>query len=360
MFNFASPINSLGYGYAGLNIVKAAYHRNISLAWHPVGQFSPTDIPPGDIDIVMKARERGLFFDPKMPSVRMYHQFDLGLHCGSPRIGFPFFELDKFNEVELHHLRNQDAICVASEWAKGIIIKNGIDVPTWVAPLGVDRDIFHEVQQKQRIDETVFFNVGKWEIRKGHDVIIEAFERAFTLTDKVKLIMICSNPFLTAEEQEEWVSRYRNSPLGGKIEIVPHRLKSQQQIANAMQRCDVGVFPARGEGWNLDLLEAMSCGKQVIATNCSAHTEFCTPQNAMLVDVPDMELAYDGKWFSGQGRWGKLGEPQIEQIAEHMRIAHKAKQSDTLGVNNAGIETAKHFSWENTVNKLALAVEGSR
>ena len=57
-----------------------------------------------------------------------------------------------------------------------------------------------------------------------------------------------------------------------------------------MAKTDCGVFPARAEGWNLELLEMMSCNKPVIATNYSAHTEFCDDKNCMLIDIEDMEI----------------------------------------------------------------------
>ena len=75
-----------------------------------------------------------------------------------------------------------------------------------------------------------------------------------------------------------------------------------------MSQADCGVFPAKAEGWNLDLLEMMSCGKSTIATNYSGHTEFCNKENCYLVDLPEMETAEDGKWFRGQGEWGKIGD----------------------------------------------------
>ena len=54
-----------------------------------------------------------------------------------------------------------------------------------------------------------------------------------------------------------------------------------------MSQVDCGVFPSRAEGRNLELLEMMSAGKHVITTDYSAHTEFCTKDNAGLVPITD-------------------------------------------------------------------------
>ena len=91
---------------------------------------------------------------------------------------------------------------------------------------------------------------------------------------------------------------YTTSPLGSKVKFLD-RVGSHKEVADIIRMCDCGVFPSRAEGWNLDLLEMMSCGKQVIATNYSAHTEFCNEENCMLVETTEMVDAEDGKWFRG-------------------------------------------------------------
>jgi glycosyltransferase involved in cell wall biosynthesis len=117
-----------------------------------------------------------------------------------------------------------------------------------------------------------------------------------------------------------------------------------------MTKIDCGVFPSRGEGWNLEALELMACGKHVIATDYSAHTEFCTKDNADLVTITEKELAFDNKWFHGQGGWAKISEPQVEQLASYMKEFHLKQKRHTINQN--GVETALKFSWDNTARKI--------
>ena len=91
----------------------------------------------------------------------------------------------------------------------------------------------------------------------------------------------------------------------------------------------------------------MSCGKHVIATNYSAHTEFCNEENCRLIEIDKLESAYDGKWFFYQGQWGSLGDKQNESLVKNFREIHELKKTGNLGVNISGIETATKFSWEN-------------
>ena len=116
-----------------------------------------------------------------------------------------------------------------------------------------------------------------------------------------------------------------------------------------MKQADCGVFPSRAEGWNLELLEMMACGKQVIATNYSAHTEFCDNKNTLLVDIEKLETAHDGVFFNGScGRWASIEQKQKDQIVSHMRTVYTNKKHNSLCLNEEGVKTALRFSWDNS------------
>jgi len=355
MLNVVSPINQLGYGVAGLNICKEL-DRISPVSLFPISQ--PTVTSQEDFDIIQDMIRNSKKPDFDAPCLRIWHQHDMSQFVGrGEKIGFPIFELDSFNEIEKHHLSWLDKIFVCSNWAKDVILKE-INIPenkVFVVPLGVDRSIFKEstldIEDK---DVTIFFNCGKWEFRKGHDIIPEAFSRAFSNQDDVELWMMCENPFLSEDEKMRWIDLYKSSPLGDKIRILD-RAETHEGVYNIMSSVSCGVFPARAEGWNLELLEMMSCGKPVIATDYSAHTEFCTKENSFLVSIDSEEKAYDGKWFDGKtGSWAHLGESQIDQISSHMKHIHDNK----ISYNSAGIETAKRYTWKNSAIKVREAIGG--
>jgi glycosyltransferase involved in cell wall biosynthesis len=287
--------------------------------------------------------------------LRIWHQFDLAQFVGCEgRIGFPIFELDTFTPREIHHINNLDYMIVCSHWAQRIV-KNHSKINPYlsvdVCPLGVDRTIFNENINNPHDYYVTFLNIGKWEVRKGHDVIIQAFEKAFEPSDSVRLWMMCDNPFLSEKTIKAWQFQYKHGRLGSKVSFLS-RVKTAHEVARIMGEADCGVFPARAEGWNLELLEMMSLGKQVIATNYSGHTEFCTDNNCMLLDVNELESAYDGIWFHNQGNWAKLTDKHVDQIAEYMRMVYNKKKRSEGLTNFNGIVTAQKFSWENSVKRF--------
>jgi len=341
--NLMAPINQLGYGIAGLNILKALQaHTDVSL--HMIGQTQVTN--QQDADAVTRGLGAAKTFDPNAPCVKIWHQNQMAEFIGhGEHIGFPVFELDTFDQLERHHLKSCDRLFVCSEWAKDVLYnQDGWTSPQVdVIPLGVDTDIFKPVEPIKR-DKTIFFNCGKWEVRKGHDVLIDIFKNVLLHDENVELWMMCTNPFNSPDEEGKWTQLY-NHP---KIKIIP-RADTQQEVYNIMRQVDCGVFPSRGEGWNLELLEMMATGKHVIATGYSAHTEFCTEDNCSIIPITEKEPAFDGKWFFGKGNWAKLDELNIFTTSLMMRDFIENR----LGtVNEAGIETAKKFSWDNTANLI--------
>jgi glycosyltransferase involved in cell wall biosynthesis len=355
MINLVGYTNfSTGYGISTLNILSALSELE-QVALFPIGNIDSNSIPIDKHELVKRGLDVAKQYTLSSPSVRVAHANDLSLFPGTGmRIGFPIFELDRFTVDEVHQLNALDQIFVCSEWAKNVVIDkaNGFGKVN-VIPLGVDRSIFHENVQHGFRDEsrTIFFNIGKYERRKGQDFLIEAFNNAFSPLDNVGLMLVCNNPFLSVYENTLWRSWAQTSRMGSSV-IFSDRLTSQQQLAIVIASGDCGVFPSRAEGWNLELLECLAMAKHVIATNYSGHTEFINQDNARLIEVNSLESAVDNMWFDGHGQWAKLGPDQLEQTVEHMREVHRLKQCGQLASNVAGVATSKIFSWQNTARKI--------
>jgi glycosyltransferase involved in cell wall biosynthesis len=345
--NYSAPINPLGYGNVGVNILSALVEQDVDVKLWPIGQVS---CAPHHAPIVKRAIDTRHWYNLSASSLRLWHQFDLAQHVGhGMHIGFPIFELDNFTKQEYRELDGMDMLFVCSQWAKSVIEKRlphtKSKANVVIVPLGVDRTIFHENIGTPDPQWTTFLNIGKWEYRKGHDVLCEAFSRAFNPQDRVRLWMMNHNPFLSAEQTHAWHRLYKGSRMGHRVSFL-NRVDTPDKVAQIMSEADCGVFPARAEGWNLELLEMMSVGKPVITTKVAGHTEFCHENNAILIDVNEREIAHDGVFFvEPVGSWGKFEPKDIDQLVECMRTVHQQRPN-----NPAGIVTAKQFSWQNTAS----------
>ena len=345
--NLFCPINGTGYGITSLNILKAINSCNINVSLFPIGNSLECNNNE-ESEVVKKCLENNSTFDYSAPCLKIWHQYDLATRIGNGHYyTFPFFEIDKLTNREIHHLNYSDFIFVASGWAKQILQENNIDKPIYVAPLGVDLSIFNIPENKIQFEKPIytFFHIGKWEHRKSHDILLQAFDKAFNINDNVELHLLPFNPFLNEQENNYWFNLVDNCKLKDKIKIFG-RLQTQYDVAQFISRGDCGVFVSRAEGWNNEIIETMAMNKPVIVTNYSAHTEYCNHNNSYLVDVTETEPANDGKWFNGFGNWAKIGPNQIEQIVHHMKYVY----NNHIDSNQNGLITAQKYSWNNTAN----------
>jgi glycosyltransferase involved in cell wall biosynthesis len=358
-----TAINELGYGQVGKHFAKELSKReDVETALWPIGN---AQVLPDDLESIKKLINNQDNYDVNAPCLRIYHQFSLAERVGRGNFyAMPIFELNTFNSREKHHLSNTDYLIVNSEWAKQVILNN---IPkrasgVYVVPLGFDPEVFYagrkpSVRIQKRKDSFVFLNCGKWETRKGHDILIKAFTLAFEQKDNVELWMMPTNPFITPEEKTYWEGLYKSCKLWSKVRIID-RLPTQNDVADVMCAADCGVFPARAEGWNLEALEMLALGKHLIITDYSAHKEFANADNSYLIPANETEPAMgiggmERKWFYGQGEWAKFDNNTLDTLVEYMRLTYKGRD-----MKQDHSDSVAHLTWENAVNKLLKVVHG--
>ena len=346
--NVYCPINGTGYGITSTNIALALDNLGVDVGLFIIGQGVLLQ-DPDQKQIMLKMLNRGRHYDPKEPCLKIWHQHDLAPRVVTgPYYALPFFEIDKLHDFETHGLNNTDGVLTASEWSKKVLEDNGVKRPIHVCPLGVDRNIFNDDNKiKISNEKYIFLHVGKWEIRKGQDFLLEAFGKAFTPNDNVELWLVPHNPFLSPNETNKFLNLVNKNPLAEKIKVY-NRLPTQKDLCEVMSSANCGIFMSRAEGWNNEIPEMMSLNKPIITTNYSAHTEYCTSDNSFLVDIDETEPANDGKWFHGFGNWAKLGSRQLEQTIEYMKFVY----NNEVTTNEGGVLTAKKYSWENTASVI--------
>jgi glycosyltransferase involved in cell wall biosynthesis len=349
--NLNAPINSLGYGVVGYNIWKSLNScPDTDITLFPISNqvSTPCLINENQKLLLQSSIQKQDLFDATSPTLKIWHENQLADRIGKGKfIAWPFFEVNKFDNRRRSHLQSVDEIIVSSKWAKQIVEKY-VGSYVHVVPCGVDRHIFNETTNKPNTSKCIFFNCGKWEIRKGHDVLHKAFKDAFPMNQNVELWMMTENPFLNQQEKSYWESKYKED----RIKLIP-RVQWQEELANIISSVHCGVFPARSEGWNLEILEMMSMGKKIITTNYSAHTEFCNQENCNLINIEQEEPIFDGKWFVGDnGTWASLEGNAYDQLVNAFKSEYNSWKENPFDLNEKGIETSKELSWNNSADKV--------
>lgn len=335
-----APINKVSYGRVSVNLLMQLRKFGVKVNLIPIG---PIQFESKEKEHVDWGLENSKTVESTAPVLKIWHQHDMTIPdilTGS-KYGMPIFELDTFTDHEKSEL-SKVQIINCTKWAEDICHKNCLMNTAGIVNLGYDPEIFYPKERPKNELFTVL-NVGKWEIRKGHDIIPEIFSLAFSPEDPVSLVMCCSNPFYTEEETESWHRFYEKRLNGYNISFIG-RVDTQEEIANLMRQADCGLFPARAEGWNLDLLEMLACNIPCVYSDYSGHIEFTTNG----VSLNNKELAIDGKWFFGQGNWASISNENI------LRFAHQLKELYWLWLDNkydSGQYVSK-FTWENSAKQL--------
>lgn len=338
--NINCPINTTSYGYVSTYFTHFLQKFGVDVRHIPIGRNQPDD----NTSKLISLNEE---FHYDSACLKIWHQNQLHSFTGNPKFGYTIFELDDFNKQEVHSLNYPDLVISCSNWAKEVLSKHNIK--SEVIPLGFDHNIF-KFSPLPKENTTVFANFGKWEIRKGHDILIKAFEAAFTPEDNVLLVMCPTNPFLNENQTKQWENMYLGGKMRARVQLIP-RLPNQKEVYNIIGQVHCGVFPSKAEGWNLEALEMMAAGRQLIITDCTGHKEFITKEQRIISMGEEMELAYDGVFFDGTRHWRKFGKDQFDQLVNHLREFHKNREQPKTNI--------QEFTWENSSRKLFNLIKDS-
>jgi glycosyltransferase involved in cell wall biosynthesis len=108
---------------------------------------------------------------------------------GTKRIGWITWETTKVPEPYVSALRQFDNLWVPSKFCRDLLASSlGADVPVDVVQEGVDEQLFHPPAMLRSVSEGPFrfLAIGKWERRKGHEYVVQAFLRVFSKKDNVE------------------------------------------------------------------------------------------------------------------------------------------------------------------------------
>lgn len=210
---------------------------------------------------------------------------------GKVNMGYTFFE-SPLGPNAAQNAARYDIIFAGSTWCMERLAERGI-TNTKLLIQGVDSDIFSP-QPPRPIDGSFrVFSGGKFEYRKGQDLVIAAFREFVKTHPEAHLVCSWFNPwpqlieaavgtgsirwpiFLkTVETQEEYFTRLLldNWIPERNFTICPQL--SQRELAKVMAATDCGLFPNRCEGGtNLVLMEYAAVGRQVVANTLTGHAD---------------------------------------------------------------------------------------
>lgn len=150
---------------------------------------------------------------------------------------------------------------VSSYWQQVLKAEYGFD--SVITYNGLDAEDFAALPPRKGSDPTVLF-VGGLEPRKGLEYLLHAMEHVIDDLPDARLIAVGKTGFRGTDEWA-WFEKLADR-LGIAERMEFHESVDQQVLLGFYSECDVLVLPSKTEGWGLSLMEAMACGKPVVAS----------------------------------------------------------------------------------------------
>jgi len=213
---------------------------------------------------------------------------------------------DKLTKDDIYFGNNSykyanQVIAVSSALAQRI--KQHFNIESIVIPNIVDTSIFKTSNGTHT--NFTFISVGSLSYIKGFDLLIDAFHQS-NFAKNISLIIIGDGI-----ERKHLEKQIKDLSLTDQIKLLGGmpRESIQQNISSS----SVFVLVSRSETFGVAYIEAMACGKPVIATKCGGPEDFVNKTNGLLVDINDTEglksalismfqniKSYDSKLISGE------------------------------------------------------------
>lgn len=235
-------------------------------------------------------------------------------------------EFDKFFNSGL-----PDGILCPSEFVKNLL--NKVNVPKFLYPHFIDSQKFSCIDIDRKLKDDIFtvLILGQNTSRKSHKESIISFCQEMSQEEDCRLIIKTnklSNTEFSIQEKLTHILKCNTAEnIKAKIYDISDENLSFEDMLKLYHSASVVLLPSKGEGFGLNLFEAMSCGIPCIYTpyhaweDTTLNTESNYPIFSIIDSVTDMCMyGYDNKctWFI----------PQIESIKKRLRQSYNDWKTD--------------------------------
>jgi len=192
------------------------------------------------------------------------------------------------------------------------VIHNGVDSNFFSPKRGV-------IPELTKLTDPKILMIGNWSWRKGYYYLLKAFSRVLKEIPKAKLVII-------GGINRKVMSRYLSSNV--RQSIVFYNFAERSTLPKFYNSCDIFVLPSLYEGHPLTILEAMACGKAVVAFAVCGIPETLDEKTGLLVPPRSVKA---------------LGDSLV-YLLENFEIAEKMGQAGRKKV-------IEQFTWDRTAEQ---------
>jgi glycosyltransferase involved in cell wall biosynthesis len=207
---------------------------------------------------------------------------------------------------------------------ESIVINNGIDRRKF-SPSNTFRNVREELGIPGEALLVLF--IARLTVQKQPLTMIRAFQRCLAQQPDLRLLMVGDG-----DQRQEAVQLAES--LGISDRVIFQRFR--QDVPDLLAAADIFVLPSLWEGLPIGLLEAMSMGKAVIATNVDGTKEIIRHgENGLLAEPGSIDaLSAAILELTGEGTLRKkLQDKALETIQERFNAGHMTRKIENVYKN---------------------------
>jgi len=352
-----APISSLSFGNVSVNILRELFKKNIDLIFFPIGDKAEMEafdkIEPDFVKYLQAAtNDRYSKISKDIPSLKLWHIFGSETRYSKNQSLFTFHEVSEVTNIEKNLLSLQDRIFVSSNYTKNIFNLNGLDNVTHV-PLGFDNDF--QITNKTYLQDKIHFGIlGKFENRKNTARIIKSWLKLFGNKPEYQLSCAITNPFLDKARFQNELLKVLEGKQYNNLNFVPY-MQTNSEVNDYLNSIDIDLGGLSGaEGWNLPSFNATALGKWSVVINATAHKDWATKDNSILIEPSSLKDCYDDVFFKkgqsfNQGQFFDISDQEMDNAI--LKSLSYAKTP-----NPEGLKLQKQFTYEKTVETILCAI----
>lgn len=327
-FAFTSDLDQVsGWGNVTFNLLKHSKEYCISL----VGRLN--NVTDGDV-LKMASRE----VNPEEAMIWHEQPKDTWEHsCFKRNIAIVPFETTVIPASWIARINKFEALFVPCQQNVEAFRNSGVKVPIEIIHWGVDTAKFKPIERPKR-DTFTFGHMGALSVRKGTDVLIDAFREAFPphLYPNVRLICKTSNyqyPFMVKDS---------------RIKVMMTPVSHEDLMKDFFEKIDCFVFPTRGEGFGLTPLEAMATGVPSIVTGWSGPAEYMNEDVGWSIRYKESPAVNFTKYIYKE-ECGNWVDPDKEHLKEIMKYCYEHPDEVREKGKRAAEYVQNEWTWEKKI-----------
>ncbi len=309
---------SIGFGTAAINIIESLERAGFEVVWD-----SPAPV-----------------------AIAWNHPPNWQFPPGTYRIGYTPWESSTIPESWFHYINQVDEIWVPSDQVAKWLKVAGIEKPITVYPHGID-PIWTPKTRTLGPDRVLrFLHVGEPAPRKGGEMALSAFRRAFGNRSDVHLTIKANKYSDIRIYADNGYILGNPADVYDNVTVITDSL-SLTELVSLHHQHHVLLYPSYGEGFGFIPLQAMATGMPTVTTyDWAPYTQFMLPSLMLGAYVTDSPWPHIHP--------GEVYKPDLEELYEILSWLNNRTNFDAVAKDSMQQAFKIHdtYSWDELTNNV--------